>query len=178
MNTYVGFKTDQIISRLTRDGEVKTHIFKNLKQSSFASTFLDIRDIRSGTMDIRCQFNNILPQYRGQIQYVTNETVKLCKVRASDGKDYDSLLYIYVFFFSDYPDDFLYFLVERQHIDTTINKKLVRTFGLQISTVDCLDNMNKMISFYNGGTEEIVHDEDQMLKSLFPDKDKINVRKL
>ena len=56
--------------------------------------------------------------------------------------------------FSDYEGDFLYILAECQHIDVSINKKLVRTGALQISSVDCLDDMRDMVRFYNGSSEE------------------------
>jgi len=141
-----------------KNGELNSQIYRDLRQSSFASTFLDIRDLKSSNLDIRCQFSNILPNFKDKIQYFSNETIKLSKVQTSNGP-FESVLYLYVFGFSDYPDDFIYCLAERQHIDTVIGKKLVRTSAIQISTKDCLENMNKMVSFYNGKTNRELKQE-------------------
>ena len=150
-NTFLGFTIDHDTMHNVKDGKYTSTIYKDLKQSSFAKTFLDIKDFSSSNLDIRCQFSNILESYRDKVQYVTNETIKLSKVENPKhrGKYLESLLYIYVFNFSDYEDDFLYFLAERQHIDQSINKKLVRTCGLQVSTKEAAENLNSMTSFYN-----------------------------
>jgi hypothetical protein len=153
-NTYIGFVTDSKISQMCRNDEVKTQIYKDLKQSSFANTFLDIQNMKTPNLDIRNQFCNVLPKHRQKIQYLGNETIKLAKVEAPNGKTFESCLYVYILGFSDYEGDFLYFLAERQHIDVSINKKLVRTSALQISTTDCLHDMRGMVDFYNGSSEE------------------------
>ena len=157
-NTYIAFVTEQSIMQACKNGELNSQIYRDLRQSSFASTFLDIRDLKSSNLDIRCQFSNILPNFKDKIQYFSNETIKLSKVQTSNGP-FESVLYLYVFGFSDYPDDFIYCLAERQHIDTVIGKKLVRTSAIQISTKDCLENMNKMVSFYNGKTDRELKQE-------------------
>ena len=157
-NTYIAFVTEQSIMQACKNGELNSQIYRDLRQSSFASTFLDIRDLKSSNLDIRCQFSNILPNFKDKIQYFSNETIKLSKVQTSNGP-FESVLYLYVFGFSDYPDDFIYCLAERQHIDTVIGKKLVRTSAIQISTKDCLENMNKMVSFYNGKTNRELKQE-------------------
>jgi len=153
-NTYIGFVTDNKINQMCRDQEVKTQIYKDLTQSSFSNTFLDIQNMKTPNLDIRNQFCNVLPKHRQKIQYLGNETIKLAKVEAANGKTFESCLYIYILGFSDYEGDFLYFLAERQHIDIAINKKLVRTSALQICTLDCLDDMRNMVQFYNGSSEE------------------------
>lgn len=153
-NPLIGFVTDRTVNQMCRNQEVKTQIYKDLKQSSFASTFLDIKNMKTPNLDIRNQFCNVLPKHRQKIQYLGNETIKLAKVEAPNGKTFESCLYVYILGFSDYEGDFLYFLAERQHIDVSINKKLVRTSALQVSTVDCLEDMRNMVQFFNGSTEE------------------------
>jgi hypothetical protein len=153
-NTYLGFVIDKRLSQMCSNNEAKTHIYRDLKQSSFASTFLDIQDIKAGNLDIRNQFCNVLPKHRQKIQYIGNETIKLAKVEAPNGKTFESSLYIYILGFSDYEGDFIYVLAERQHIDVSINKKLVRTSAIQISTPDCLDNLRSMVQYHNGQSEE------------------------
>ena len=153
-NTYIGFVTDQLTHTMKRNGEISSTVYRDLSQSGFASTFLDIKSFKSNNLDVRCQFNNILPEYKDKIQYVANETIKISKVSTENGS-YDSCIYIYVFGLSDYNDDFLYVIAERQHIDVVLNKKLVRTCGLQLSTKECLSDVNKMISHYSGKDEQI-----------------------
>lgn len=173
-NTYIGFVTDNRICQMCRDNEVKTQIYKDITQSSFAKTFLDIQNMNTPNLDIRNQFCNILPKHRQAIQYLGNETIKLAKVEAPNGKVFESCLYIYILGFTDYDGDFLYFLAERQHIDISINKKLVRTGAIQISTLDCLDNMRNMVKFHNGVTEEELNktdaDEASVITNLLTNK--------
>lgn len=175
-NTYLGFNTDQTLYQMHRNNEIHSQIFKDLRESSFATTFLDLREFKSKNLDIRQQFHNILPQFEDKIQYVANETVKLSKVQTKNGQ-FESSLYIFVFNFSDYENDFLFFLVERQHIDIVLDKKLVRTCGLQICTNDVHEDLLKMIECYNSDlvkTEKV----DDVMKSLFPHKNNIKCRRL
>lgn len=184
-NTYLGFTTDHSLSNMVRNGEAATHIYRDLNQSSFASTFLDIRNFSSPNLDIRCQFSNVLEQYREKIQYLSNETIKLAKYSnpKNPKKTFESLLYIYAFGFSDYPDDFLYILAERQHIDLFLNKKLVRTSALQISTKSFNDDLQTIVKNCNGHSDSELRNEftpvdiDQDLEDLFGSKD-TNVRKM
>lgn len=179
-NTYIGFNTDRKIGNMIKEGSVKTNIYKDLRQSSFASNFLDIRDTRTPNLDVRCQFNNIQKPFKEKIHYVANETIKLAKIESAN-KKFESCLYVYVFGFSDYEGDFLYFLAERQHIDVPTNKKLVRTSALQISTTECIENLNNMVEYYNGTSEKHLNITDEQidndLKSIF-DKPTISVRKI
>lgn len=175
-NTFLGFKTDNALQDMCKENVATVNTYKDLKNSLFASTFLDIRDFKSDNLDIRCQFSNILPDFQEKLQYVTNESIKLSKVTTNNGT-FESLVYLYGFTFTDYQDDFLFLLCERQHIDTVLNKKLVRTAAIQISTPDCLENMCRTAEHYKG---EGVYDKSGTddISGLFPDKDNINVRKL
>ena len=173
-NTFIGFVIDEKINDLSRRGKANVLFYRDLKQSSFAKTFLDIRDFSSPTLDIRCQFSDILADKREKIQYVTNETIKLAKFQNPNDKTkyFESRLEIFVFNFADYDDDFLFFLVERQHIDQSLGKKLVRTGALQIYNKSVFEDLSKMMSFYNGdqtATKELqnnVYDVDSSIKDL------------
>ena len=182
-NTYLGFTTDHNTTNMVRDHELTTKVYKDLYESSFASTFLDIKDYSSDTLDIRRQFSNVLGSVKDKIQYVGNETIKLSKHDNPNDprKPLESSLYIYAFTFSNYVDDFIYFLAERQHIDVLLGKKLVRTCGFQISTPAFNENLTTMVRNFSGksGREKRgpIPDTSESLKDLFPDKDDVNVRK-
>jgi hypothetical protein len=153
-NTYIGFVTGNKIGGMCREQEVKTQIYKDLNQSSFATTFLDIQNRKTPNLDIKNQFYNVREKHRDKIQYVGNETIKLAKVEGPNNKTFESCLYLYILGFSDHEGEFLYFLAERQHIDVSINKKLVRTSALQVSSKDCLEDMRQMVKYYNGSSEQ------------------------
>ena len=175
-NTYVGFNTDQRVYHMHRNNEIHSYIYKSLSESVYATTFLDLRNFKSKNLDIRQQFNNVLPQFKDKIQYEANETIKVSKVQTNNG-DFESSLYIYVFNFLDYGDEFLFFLAERQHIDGVLDKKLVRTCGLQICSKDAYEDLLKTVEYHNG---KAVHSEsvDNTLKQIFPMKENINCRRL
>jgi hypothetical protein len=153
-NTFLGFVTDNTIYRLNKENKLVTTIYRDLGESSFATNFLDLKDFKSNTLDIKCQFNNIKNDYKDKIQYVSNETIKISKVTTSNGV-FDNLLFVYIFTFSNYPEDFLYIVAERQHIDTMLGKKLVRTCALQISTKEKADDLSDMVTSINGGGEKL-----------------------
>ena len=108
-NTLLGFKPDNKIHDMSKEHIVNLTIYKDLKQSLFATTFLDIKDYKSDNLDIRCQFSNILSQFKEKIQYISNESIKLSKVQTDNGT-FDNLLFLYVFTFTDYSDDFVFIL--------------------------------------------------------------------
>jgi len=174
-NIFMGFNIDQRLYQKKKDGEIYSYIYKNLNESVFATTFLDIRNYRSNTLDIQQQFNNILPKFRDSIQYELNETIKLSKIQTPNG-DFESSLYIYVFSFLNYGNNFLYFLAERQHIDVALDKKIVRTCGLQICSKDAHEDFLKNVEYHNG--KVLNHENlDESLNTLFPGKKNINVRR-
>lgn len=143
-NSFIGFNLDQTNYVRSRNNESKCFIFNDLSKSAFATSFLDIRDFRSKNLDIKQQFNNILPEFKDKIHYETNETVKLSKITTPKGK-LESCLYIYVFRLTDYGNNFIYCLAERQHIDIVLDKKIVRTSAIQLSTNECHEDLTSMI---------------------------------
>lgn len=155
-NSFMGFNLDQRNYVKSRNNESKCFIFNDLSKSAFATSFLDIRDFRSKNLDIKQQFNNILPEFKDKIHYETNETVKLSKITTPKGK-LESCLYIYVFRLTDYGNDFLYCLTERQHIDVVLDKKIVRTSAIQLSSNGCHEDLTSMIESTNRRVVQIEH---------------------
>ena len=147
-NSFIGFNLDQTHYIQSRNGEIKSFLFPELTKSAFATTFLDLRDLKSKNLDIKQQFYNIKGEFKNRIHYETNETVKLTKVATPKG-DFESSLYIYVFRFTDFGNNFLYTLVERQHIDVVLDKKIVRTAGIQLSTNEVNEDLTTMVQSYN-----------------------------
>jgi hypothetical protein len=143
-NSFIGFNVDQTNYIKSRNNELKCYIFNDLSKSAFATSFLDIRNFRSKNLDIQQQFNNILPEYKDKIHYETNETCKLSKITTSKGV-LESCLYTYVFRLTDYGNDFIYVLAERQHIDVAMDRKIVRTAAIQLSSNDCNEDLEKYI---------------------------------
>ena len=170
-NTYLGFNTDERTYQRHKRNEIYSHIFKDLNKSSFATTFLDIQNFRSRNLDIKQQFDNINERFRDKIQYKANETLKLSKVKTNGG-EFDSLLYIYVFSVIDYDSEFLFFLAERQHIDVALDKKVVRTCALQLCSKDTYEDFTETVEHYNTKHLEEESVDKVMRDALNPDRRK------
>ena len=169
-NSFVGFNLDQRNYVKSRNGEIKSFIFSDLSKSAFATSFLDIRDFRSKNLDIKQQFNNILPDYKDKIHYETNETIKLSKITTVKGK-LESCIYVYVFRFTDLGNDFLYCLTERQHIDVVLDKKIVRTNAMQISSNNAYEDVTSLIET---STRRVIESESvDTLEDCFSDRKNI-----
>ena len=147
-NSFIGFNLDQTHYVQSRNGDIKSFLFPELTRSAFATTFLDLKDLRTKNLDIKQQFYNIKTEFKNRIHYETNETIKLTKVITPKG-DFDSTLYIYVFRFTDFGNNFLYTLVERQHIDIVLDKKIVRTAAIQLSSNEANEDLATMVQSYN-----------------------------
>jgi len=181
-NTHLAFTIDRDVMNRVKAGDIHSTIYKDLNDSSFATTFLVIKDFQSQTLDIKNQFSNIKPEFQDKIQYVTNEAIKLAKFPhpTQPNKHLESILFLYTFRFADYGDDFLYFLAERQHIDQAVGKKLVRTMALQVCTNQCYENLGEMNKFYHdehGWSTEYTNSQ-AAVQNLFPDKEDINIRSM
>lgn len=173
-NSFIGFNLDQQNYIRSRNNEIKSFIFNDLSKSAFATSFLDIRDFRSKNLDIKQQFNNILPEFKDKIHYETNETVKLSKINVPGGAKLESCMYIFVFRLTDAGNDFLYCLTERQHIDVVLDKKIVRTAAIQLSSNECNEDLTSMIETT---TRQVIQSESvDSIKDLFGDRKNINER--
>jgi len=147
-NSFLAFNLDQCNYIKSRKGELHSTIYQDLSKSEFAMTFLDIRNYKSKNLDIKMQFHNILSDHQGHVHYETNETIKLAKIQTQKGS-FDSCLYIYIFRYTDFDDNFLYCLAERQHIDVALDKKIVRTSAIQLASNDCYEDMALIVENAN-----------------------------
>lgn len=120
---------------------VKVNMFKNLLSSKFCETFLILHDFRKDTLDIINQFENIKPEYFNDISFILNETITLSKIEVVDKVFFD-ILTVYGFTLSAYMNEFIFLIAERQNIVRRLNRKIVRTTGIQISTTDALTLLN------------------------------------
>jgi hypothetical protein len=139
---------------------VKINMYKNLESSKFCETFLELHNYRKNTLDILNQFKAIKPEYFPGVSFILNETLTLSKVEIDDDRTLYDCLNIYGFTLNSYLNEFIYIITERQNIVKKLNKKIVRTSGLQISTSSALKMLNEyhqesMISG-RAGTEPIV----------------------
>lgn len=172
-NSFIGFNLDSKTYNMVRNDQIKSTIFQELGQSAFANTFLDLRDYRSKTLDIKQQFNNIQSQFKDKIHYETNETIKLSKVQIKE-KTFESCLYIYVFKFIDFGNNFLFCLAERQHIDIAMNKKIVRTAGIQLCTNERFEELTEMVEVYNKEFVRKSENVETVCSNVFEERKNIN----
>lgn len=121
---------------------IKINMFKNLRSSKFAETFLNLHNFRKSTLDIMNQFNDIKPEYSHEISFIFNESLKLSKVDIG-GKDLYDSLNLYGFTLNAYNNEFIFIIAERQNILKKLGKKMVRTTGIQISTSNALGLLNE-----------------------------------
>jgi hypothetical protein len=175
-NTFIGFNLDSRTYNMVRNEQIKSSIFQEINQSAFATTFLDLRDYRSRTLDIKQQFNNIQPQFKDQIQYETNETIKLSKIQIKE-KIFESCLFIYIFKFVDFGNEFIYCLCERQHIDVVMNKKIVRTAGVQLCTNDRYEELTDMIEANNKDFARKTESVDEVIHNVFEERKNLNTER-
>jgi len=122
----------------------KINMFKNLESSKFCETFLKLHNYRKDTLDIINQFKEIKPEYFSEISFILNESISLNKVCVNDKDLYDTLN-IYGMTINTNVNEFIFLIVERHHIIKRLNKKVVRTSGIQISTLSAL----KMLDDYH-----------------------------
>ena len=122
-----------------REGEgIQIKMFKNLVSSKFCEAFLKLHNYRKNTLDIVNQFKEIKPEYFHEISFILNETLTLGKVEIDDGRTLYDCLNIYGFTMNSYINEFIYIITERQNIVKKINRKIVRTSGLQIATTSAI----------------------------------------
>lgn len=140
-STFLLFSVDEGI-RGEGDG-AKVNMFKNLESSKFCETFLELHNYRKNTLDILNQFKQIKSEYFHEISFILNETLTLGKVEVDEGKILYDCLNIYGFTMNSYMNEFIYIITERQNIVKKINRKIVRTSGIQIATSSALKLLNE-----------------------------------
>lgn len=182
-NTYIGFNHDSIVNDMIINDNVSSTIYKDINESIFCKTFLKTTNFISDSLDIKNQYNGVIDDRKDRIHNYSVESVRVSKIKTANG-DFESTLNVYSFSLTDYMRDFLYVIAERQHIDTVIGKKLVRTSAIQISKKHICDNILKMYNHYNFKPVEpknsipfiVENPKDSPLRDIFPDKELLNVR--
>lgn len=122
---------------------VKVNMFKNLESSKFCETFLELHNYRKNTLDILNQFKAIKPEYFHEVSFILNETLTLSKVEVDDDRTLFDCLNIYGFTLNSYSNEFIYIITERQNIVKKLNRKIVRTSGIQIATSSAMKMLNE-----------------------------------
>lgn len=144
-STFLLFRVDPDFSHSSFQRNVKINMFKNLEQSKFCETFIDLHNYRKNTLDISNQFDKIRDEYTHDISLILNESITLSKVELYD-KDVFDTLNIYGFTINSYIDEFIFIITERHNVLKRLGKKIVRTSGLQIATTPSLELLDEYSS--------------------------------
>jgi len=121
---------------------VKVNMFKNLESSKFCETFLELHNYRKSTLDIFNQFKSIKSEYYHEISFILNETINLARIEIYEDKTLFDCLNIYGFTLNSYLNEFIFIITERQNIVKKLNRKIVRTSGIQIATGQAIKMLN------------------------------------
>ena len=137
-SAFLLFRVDPDFSSSSFKHNVKIAMYKNLESSKFCETFIKLHNFRKNTLDISNQFEKINDNYTHDISFILNETLTLSKIKLGDSNVYDTLN-IYGFTLNSHIDEFAFIITERHNIIKRLNKKIVRTSGLQIATTPALE---------------------------------------
>jgi len=142
-STFLLFSVEPGLRGSDVDGQgIKVNMFKNLESSKFCETFIELHNYRKSTLDIFNQFKNIKPEYYHEISFILNETINLSRVEIYEDKTLFDCLNIYGFTLNSYLNEFIFIITERQNIVKKLNRKIVRTSGIQIATSQAIKMMN------------------------------------
>lgn len=120
------------------DKNVNVKMFKNLTGSIFCETFLNLHDYKKTNLDIVNQFHEIKSEFTSDILFICNESINLSKIQIEDRVLFD-VINIYGFTLSSYINEYCFIVTERQHINQKLNKKIVRTTGIQIGSNESIE---------------------------------------
>ncbi|MHA1815140.1 MAG: hypothetical protein ACTSX1_03985 [Candidatus Heimdallarchaeaceae archaeon] len=140
-STFLLFSVDSGTRSSGSEG-VKINMFKNIESSKFCETFLELHNFRKSTLDILNQFKCIKPEYYHEVSFVMNETLNLSKVEVDEDKTLFDCLNIYGFTLNSYQNEFIFLITERQNIVKKLNRKIVRTSGIQIGTSQAINMLS------------------------------------
>ena len=140
-STFLLFSVEPGIQHNRIEGS-KINMFKNLESSKFCETFLELHNFRKSSLDILNQFKCIKPEYFHEVSFILNETINLSKVEVDEDKTFFDCLNIYGFTLNSYQNEFVFLITERQNIVKKLNRKIVRTSGIQIATSQALHMLN------------------------------------
>jgi hypothetical protein len=89
-----------------------------------------------------------------------NETLNLSKIEIEDDKTLFDCLNIYGFTLNSYQNEFIFLITERQNIVKKLNRKIVRTSGIQIGTSQAIHMLNdyheESLTAGKAGLEQLV----------------------
>src|SRR4030042_1698432 len=134
-SSFLLFSIDSTFMSLKRG--TKINMFKNLEASMFCETFLELHNYRKNTLDIINQFDAVKPEYDSYITMCMNEGITLQKVQVGDKEFFDNLT-IYGLTITSHFNEFIFVIAERQNIIKRLDKKVVRSTGVQIGTTSSL----------------------------------------
>ncbi len=140
-STFLLFSVEPGIQHNKIEGS-KINMFKNLESSKFCETFLELHNFRKSSLDILNQFKCIKPEYFHEVSFILNETINLSKIEVDEDKTFFDCLNIYGFTLNSYQNEFIFLITERQNIVKKLNRKIVRTSGIQIATSQALHMLN------------------------------------
>lgn len=140
-NIYIFFskKSPLVLYNINQDDKhlneqsTQVRMFKNLSGSTFCETFLTLHNYRKNNLDIINQFDNIKSEFSSEILFICNESINLSKIKIEDRTLFDTLT-VYGFTLASYLNEYIFIISERQYIDQNINKKIVRTSGIELGT--------------------------------------------
>ena len=140
-STFLLFSVEPGIQHNRTEGS-KINMFKNLESSKFCETFIELHNFRKSTLDILNQFKCIRPEYYHEVSFIMNETLNFSKIEVDEDKTLFDCLNIYGFTLNSYQNEFIFLITERQNIVRKLNRKIVRTSGIQIGTSQALHMLN------------------------------------
>ncbi len=118
-STFLLFSVEPGLRGSDVDGHgVKVNMFKNLESSKFCEAFLEL---------------HIKSEYYHEISFILNETINVAKVEIYEDKTLFDCLNIYGFTLNSYLNEFIFIITERHSIVKKLNRKIVRTSGIQIA---------------------------------------------
>lgn len=141
-STFLLFSVDQSLNRTSEGQGVIINMYKNLESSKFCETFIELHNYRKNTLDILNQFKEIKPEYFHEVSFILNESLILSKIEIDDDKTLFDCLNIYGFTLNSYLNEFIYLITERQNVVKKLNRKIVRTSGIQIATSAAIKMLN------------------------------------
>ena len=103
----------------------------------------------------------IKPDYTLDINFLFNETLTMSKIVVDNSTFFDTLN-LYCFTMSSYMSEFLFLIAERQNIISKLQKKVVRSSAIQISTTSSL---NVIQDFYDEARQVKIKDVTKRIPS-------------
>lgn len=174
-NLYTSFALDQTTYERVKRKGYSIGIFFDLDKSLFAKSFLDLKNFHTNCLDIKNQYNTILPQHKGIISCDFSEKLVCSSTKVSwDRYPQENSLLINLFRLSLYEQDFFYVLTQRQVIDTILGKKIIRTSGYQIENDVSRKYLSTASRKYNTSQAIQKQNCEDAMRSLFTNEKKVN----